>query len=83
MHAGVCALPHWTSALRTFLVHGSARRPSTKSRQQNRIADLTTKIKGDLMEMAIEHLQDHPEVFNELALAMLCGEKDVPVPGLA
>ena len=66
--------------LRTFFVQGSAPKRSAESRQQNHIADLTAEIKADLMEMAIEHLREHPEVFNELALALLCKELDVPVP---
>ena len=34
------------------------------------------------MEMAIEYLQDHPEVFNELVLGLLCKEIGVPLPTL-
>ena len=66
--------------LKTYHVPGSARRQAKQSRQRDRIADLTTEIKADLMEMAIEHLRDHPEVFNELALGLLCHELNVPVP---
>ena len=66
--------------LRTFHVQGPARRPSANSRQQDRTANLKTEIKADLMEMAIEHLREHPEVFNELALGLLCKEIGVRVP---
>ena len=74
-------LPH-PQLIRTFYVQGPARRPSAKSRQQDRIDTVTTEIKADLMEMAIEHLKDHPEVFDELALGLLCKELNVPVPNL-
>ena len=68
--------------LRTYFVQGPVRRHSGESREQDRIADLTTEIKADLMEMAIERLQDHPEVFDSLALGLLCKELDVPVPDM-
>ena len=66
--------------LRTYWVPGSAPRRSAKSRHQDRIAELTTEIKADLMETAIERLKDHPEVFDDLALGLLCKELDVSVP---
>ena len=67
--------------IRTYFVHGSARRPSARSRQQrDRIADIATELKADLMEMAIEHLREHPEVLNELALGLLCKEIGVQIP---
>ena len=66
--------------LRTYFLQGSAPRRSAKSRQQERIAELTVEIKAALMESAMDHLKDHPEVFNELALRLLCKEIGVPVP---
>ena len=66
--------------LRTFHVQGSAKRPSAKSRQQDRITDLKTEIRADLMEAGLQYLRDHPEMFAELSLGLLCKEIGMPVP---
>ena len=68
--------------IRTFHVQGSPKGPSAKSRQQDRIAELIVEIKAALMESAMDHLQDHPEVFNELALGVLCKELGIPIPNM-
>lgn len=66
--------------IRTFHVQGPARRPSANSWQQDRIADLKTEIRADLMEAGLQYLRDHPEMFAELSLGLLCKEIGMPVP---
>ena len=67
--------------LRTYFIYGPIKRsPAQHPQQQDRMAELVEDLKADLMELAYQHLQEHPEVFNQLALGVLCKELDIPVP---
>ena len=67
--------------LKKYHVPGPTKRRSAKSQQHDRIAELTTETKADLLEAGYHYLRrEHPEVFNALALSVLCKELDVPVP---
>jgi len=67
--------------LRTFLVDGPTKRSAKEHPQQpDRMTELVEDIRFDSVELAYQHLQDHPEVFHQFALGVLCSELDIPVP---
>ena len=67
--------------LRTFLVYGPTKRSAKEHpHQPDRMAELKEDLRFDLMELAYQHLQDHPEVFDQLAIGLLCKELGIPVP---
>lgn len=73
------ALPH-PQLLKTYHVQGPIRRPSPGSRQQDRIAEIANEIRVGLLEAGYQYLRDHPEMFAELSLGLLCQEVGVRVP---
>ena len=58
----------------------SGEAPPQSDLQSDRMAERKEELKLDLMELGYLHLQEHPEVFNELALGVLCNEIGVQVP---